>query len=488
MKRVNIFKYAWVIVLFFGIIQAQEFPIAVGGENTFGGGAAFDGANFMFAYIGDATNRHSIKVQFVSTTGALVGSSIALGKWGSNPMVAFDGSNFLVAWIDSFPPFASGDTNGIGNLYGQFITPAGNLNGSSFTIASEVNAKWGQGRGGIVFQDTTYVVTYHKGADHHTDYLFAQRLNRSGNPVGGPVQISETYSREHAIAFDGTNYLLAWVKTADPNVDKEIYGQFMDTFGNLVGGNFLIDGSEAASDNPVSMAFDGTRYWVAFHDQAADTTGRWNLVARFVSTSGTVTERFTICDSSKSPTFASAGFDGANYLITWIEFEGPIRVRGRVFSTAGVPLDTAFTVFDTLEGKFPLGGVGGFVQGNFLLSATRTDPDFTDGDVYGMFIPSTVTSVQGSGTKVIGAFELAQNYPNPFNPKTTIRYVLQSAGYVSLKVFDFLGREVATLIDGVEPAGPNSTEFDVSMLPSGVYLYRLQAGDSFQVRKMVVLR
>lgn len=86
------------------------------------------------------------------------------------------------------------------------------------------------------------------------------------------------------------------------------------------------------------------------------------------------------------------------------------------------------------------------------------------------------------------AFSLLQNYPNPFNPTTTIKFQIPSTSHVTLKVYDVLGREVATLADEVQEAGYKSVTFDASGLSSGVYVYRLQAGGFASVRRMIVLR
>ena len=85
-------------------------------------------------------------------------------------------------------------------------------------------------------------------------------------------------------------------------------------------------------------------------------------------------------------------------------------------------------------------------------------------------------------------FHLSQNYPNPFNPSTAISYELSAAGLVSLKVFDILGREVATLVNEQKQAGTYSTTWDASHLSGGVYLYRLQAGDFTETKRLVLLK
>jgi hypothetical protein len=85
-------------------------------------------------------------------------------------------------------------------------------------------------------------------------------------------------------------------------------------------------------------------------------------------------------------------------------------------------------------------------------------------------------------------FALHQNYPNPFNPTTTIQYDLPSAGLVSLKVFDILGREVRTLVsDNLQP-GSYEVTFDATGLVSGVYFYRMQGGEFVQTKRLLLLR
>ena len=85
-------------------------------------------------------------------------------------------------------------------------------------------------------------------------------------------------------------------------------------------------------------------------------------------------------------------------------------------------------------------------------------------------------------------FHLSQNYPNPFNPTTVISYQLPVISKVQLKVYDVLGREVATLVDEEKPAGSYEVEFNGEGLTSGVYFYHLKAGDSCLIKKMLLLK
>jgi hypothetical protein len=86
-------------------------------------------------------------------------------------------------------------------------------------------------------------------------------------------------------------------------------------------------------------------------------------------------------------------------------------------------------------------------------------------------------------------YSLLQNYPNPFNPQTTIKYSLPLAGLVTLKIYDLLGREVTTLIQGKkETAGNHSINFNANNLPSGIYFYRLQADKFSETKKMILIK
>ncbi|MAL16844.1 MAG: hypothetical protein CL667_03950 [Balneola sp.] len=85
--------------------------------------------------------------------------------------------------------------------------------------------------------------------------------------------------------------------------------------------------------------------------------------------------------------------------------------------------------------------------------------------------------------------ELQQNYPNPFNPTTVIRYGVPQSSEVRLEVFDMLGRKVATLVNNEKQrAGWHQVNFDASRLASGMYLYRIVAGQHVQTRKMLLIK
>lgn len=101
---------------------------------------------------------------------------------------------------------------------------------------------------------------------------------------------------------------------------------------------------------------------------------------------------------------------------------------------------------------------------------------------------SQVTNINHNGNSIAEKFELKQNYPNPFNPTTNISFSLPKNSFVSLKVFDIMGREVAKLASANMNAGSYSVQFDGSKLSSGVYFYKLEAENFSEVKKMSLIK
>ena len=140
-----------------------------------------------------------------------------------------------------------------------------------------------------------------------------------------------------------------------------------------------------------------------------------------------------------------------------------------------------------LDGKEPRRGAAIGIE----LAKSRQEIVLTGTDV------SLSTGIWSPGDTPV-QFVLSQNYPNPFNPITTIDYQIGHSTYVTLRVYDILGREVATLVDGVQGPGHKSMQFptnarstsgeDESNLVGGTYFYRLQAGEFVQTKKLLLLR
>ncbi|MFA5838883.1 MAG: T9SS type A sorting domain-containing protein [Candidatus Paceibacterota bacterium] len=101
---------------------------------------------------------------------------------------------------------------------------------------------------------------------------------------------------------------------------------------------------------------------------------------------------------------------------------------------------------------------------------------------------STITDVGDNEITIPVNFSLEQNYPNPFNPTTTISYQIPADNLVTLKIYDILGTEIATLVNENKSAGKHEVKFDASNLPSGIYLYKISAGNFVQTKKMILMK
>jgi hypothetical protein len=101
---------------------------------------------------------------------------------------------------------------------------------------------------------------------------------------------------------------------------------------------------------------------------------------------------------------------------------------------------------------------------------------------------SDIISVEKISEEIPSSFILSQNYPNPFNPKTIINYQLPINNFVKIAVYDIAGKEIAVLVNEFLQPGTYEVTFDGSGLTSGVYFYKLQAGDFTETKRMVLLK
>ncbi len=120
-----------------------------------------------------------------------------------------------------------------------------------------------------------------------------------------------------------------------------------------------------------------------------------------------------------------------------------------------------------------------------------TDPDLFAGNNKGgifYFENNDVSGIQNVSSSIPQEFKLYQNYPNPFNPRTVITYQLTVSTFVTMKVYDVLGNEVAQLVNSKQGAGSYSVIFDAGKLPSGVYFYKLEADRFSENKKMLLIK
>jgi len=167
-----------------------------------------------------------------------------------------------------------------------------------------------------------------------------------------------------------------------------------------------------------------------------------------------------------------------------------------------IVLDTPYPYDITKSLVVGLGQCGGAGSGMYILNATVSGTKrvwsvggcpfvaYAGGDGGTLCTGISVTGLSGiTPTPIIpDKYDLSQNYPNPFNPTTTINFNIPTKEFVLLKVYNVLGKEVATLVNETKNEGSYNVDFDASALSSGTYFYRLEAGDYINVKKMILLK
>jgi len=158
-----------------------------------------------------------------------------------------------------------------------------------------------------------------------------------------------------------------------------------------------------------------------------------------------------------------------------------------VFADWPIPVDLSYTDADLLTAGlngFPIGDLGWFPT---QFAAWKAQQAAENSYINGVLSGTVVVSVNNT-QQVPESFQLKQNYPNPFNPSTVISYSIAKAGNVTLKVYNMLGQEIATLVNGFQAANTYNVNFNASGLSSGVYMYKLSTGSNEIIKKMVLMK
>lgn len=193
--------------------------------------------------------------------------------------------------------------------------------------------------------------------------------------------------------------------------------------------------------------------------------------------------------------FFSAKFTGTDVYLNW-QTSAEINNYGFTIERQ-VFQDTALSKYDSINYWSDIGFVKGSGNSNSKKSYTFIDHDPSGGylfyyrlkeiDSRGNYFYSNVTKINIAPS----GFSLSRNYPNPFNPSTSIDYTLPQESKVSIKLYDILGRKVATLVNKTQNAGKYSIKFNAGYytnISSGIYIYRMQAGSFAATQKLILLK
>jgi hypothetical protein len=156
-----------------------------------------------------------------------------------------------------------------------------------------------------------------------------------------------------------------------------------------------------------------------------------------------------------------------------------------VFDQSNLPVHTNYCYQVNTQG---IGNRNVYLR---LIVDNNFNSDYAMGELHAIGNTLQKISVQKmdyTNGEIVKNYALFQNYPNPFNPTTTINYQLPQTGNVTLKIYDILGREVATLVNEQKNQGRYSVNFDASSLASGVYIYRIKVNDYVCSKKMLMIK
>jgi len=128
------------------------------------------------------------------------------------------------------------------------------------------------------------------------------------------------------------------------------------------------------------------------------------------------------------------------------------------------------------------------MSGNFTIKLFKSGSNSLARLIYTAWINAGSPVPVISQSEIVSGFELNQNYPNPFNPSTKIQYVIPKKEFVNIKVFDISGKEIANLVNGVKEAGTYSVDFKPQSLTSGIYFYKMSAGDFVTTKRMMYIK
>ncbi|MCE1164519.1 MAG: S8 family peptidase [Bacteroidetes bacterium] len=148
--------------------------------------------------------------------------------------------------------------------------------------------------------------------------------------------------------------------------------------------------------------------------------------------------------------------------------------------------NTSYTSYTTVNSTAAAGMTYGYYNDN--ITGCTTTSGAVQANRPNVCFVLTATGTGNNTVVTPSKYELSQNYPNPFNPVTKINFAIPKQGFVTMKIYDVLGREVRTLVDEVKQAGNYSVDFNAAEFASGVYFYKLQSGDFSEIKRMILVK
>ena len=363
----------------------------------------------------------------------------------------------------------------------------------------------------VNFQGTAYKFRYgvnvHKVVFNHNDFIDCAGYIFMNN--GDQTNMSETNNIFVNCQLQGYAPPLFKADAGEVDMDGEAMGLVnlrVDSTFNTNGKNFYADANLAYWDPSLSdivstlnsNKVDGSTQWVSqmitmnsrtdslFQDKTNYpllTNGKWyNQLPTFKNTDVLFTTQLA---TIKAYAIACVDTSYGTPMPSWRQSSNP-EASNFIYADWPIPIDLSYTDSNLLTaglGSFPLGDLNWFPSTYVTWKAQESTELAAIANVLANG-PTAVESIPSVPNK----FELQQNYPNPFNPSTDISYTIPKSSFVTLKVYNMLGQEVATLVNGFKSANTYNVQFNAAGLASGIYIYELKAGDNVISKKMILMK
>jgi hypothetical protein len=466
-----------------------------------------DGNGGAFISWHDVVDSNSLCVQHINASGALMWDSSGVFICSTTlsqqiiSKIASDGSGgAIIAW---------GDTRNGGHnnedLYAQRVNAAGVVQWAANGMAV-INASGFQGGSMQITSDGNggAIVAWEDQRSGTTVEIYTQKVNASGamlwDTTGVLVNSVAGGSLYPQLISEAGGAIICWVDRR--GADWDIYSQKVSTGGFV---QWSVNGVPicvaAKNQDSPQLTSDGNGGAIITWNELGSGIPDPNIYAQRVNASGTVqwaTNGVGVCLAASGQGFPQLTSDGnGGAVITWQDsrtnntdiYAQRIDSSGSaLWTNDGVAVSTA--TFVQTSPSIINDGVNGMI---IAWPDLRSDLSGQRHDIYAQRLRTngTLGGVTGVDEKDLSppiTFALAQNYPNPFNPSTKIQYDLPAESKVLLKVYNILGQEVVTLIDEVQDAGFKSIELNGTNMPSGVYFYRLHAGDFVEIKKLLLIK
>jgi hypothetical protein len=317
--------------------------------------------------------------------------------------------------------------------------------------------------------------------------------------VVGDVSISGSAAATDLVALRGG--LASFTINSDSTKSLVIEGKAEFVGGGFEAANsfsfgvFQSDSAKSVKDSAWTGTDRASSGYLFVPGSGSNVLPKWGTSAASGSVGGVV--------SGKWSDFTNA----ANYSLSTVSQQpssavgkvGKYTFKMSVYTTTSNKNDVRFVIYNADKSYFfggkvvdghhsitKFNGIGFALRPNTGTTALKvTDVQVTRGNPLPF---KDVTDVTEENSGLPKQYELSQNYPNPFNPTTTIKFALPNSGNVSLIVYDILGRNVATLVNSDLKAGYHTVSFNASNLSTGVYFYRIEAGNFVSVKKLMLLK